>query len=132
MNTPFPLIRRHIYEEIETANTWQFFLYNNRSRVLLQYSCHKSCYTQGKANFWQKVADLYSVLAQEKTAKQQLAALTNDRRKESKQSKVAALEADFESVFAAIDAAQYELHTDLAVQSNSDFLEKIERVFITV
>ena len=129
---PFALVNGHKYQEYQTANTWQFYLYNNRSRVLLQYSCHKSCYTKGKARFWAKVADLYNTIQAEKTAKARVAQITQDRRKESKAMKVAALEADLEALFSNIEQEQQEIHDYIRVQSNTDFLGKIKRVSMSL
>lgn len=127
MKTPFPLISQHKYQEYETAETWQFFLCNNRGRVLIPYSCHKSCYTQGKANFWQKVSVLYDTIRQEKAAKAEVVRLTQDRRREARRLQVQRLEADLESLFTEVDAEQQALHDYIHAQGNTDFLGKIER-----
>lgn len=132
MNTPFPLIRRHHYEEIETLNTWQFFLYNCKGRKLLQHSVPKHLRQQGTTTFWVKVFDLYTVLKQEDEAKAKITALTQDRRKEAKAVRVAALEADLQALFENIEEEQQALHDYITLQSNSDFLGKIERVSLAV
>ena len=132
MNTLFPLIRRHVYEEIETQNTWQFFLYNCKGRKLLQHSVPKRLKTEGYYTFWQKVADLYTVLKAEDAAKAKVAVLTQDRRKESKAIHVAALEADLQALFSEIEQEQQELHDYIGTLGNSDFLGKIERVSLAV
>lgn len=132
MNTPFPLIRRHIYEEKETKNTWQFTLYNCKGRRLLWYSVPKHLKTNGVSTFWQKVADLYIVFRAEDDAKAKVAVLTQDRRKEAKAIRVAALEADLQALFSEIEQEQQELHDYIGTLGNSDFLGKIERVSLAV
>ena len=132
MNTPFPLIRRHIYEEIETKNTWQFFLYNCKGRKLLQHSVPKHLRQQGRETFWAKVSDLYAVLKVEDNAKAKVAALTQDRRKEARAVRVATLEADLQALFSEIEQEQQELHDYIGTLGNSDFLGKIERVVLAV
>lgn len=132
MNTPFPLIRRHIYEEKETKNTWQFTLYNCKGRRLLWYSVPKHLKTNGASTFWQKVADLYIVFRAEDDAKAKVAQLTQDRRKEARATRITALEADLEALFEQVDSEQQALHDYITLQSNSDFLGKIERVVLAV
>jgi hypothetical protein len=129
-STPQNLINGHKYQEYVTPETWQFFLYNNRGRVLLQYSCHKNCYTEGKANFWAKVVVLYNTIKQEKAAKAKVAQLTQDRRREARRVNIQRLEADLESLFEEVDAEQQALHDYVHIQSNTDFLTKIDRFIL--
>ena len=132
MNTLLPLIRRHVYEEIETQNTWQFFLYNCKGRKLLQHSVPKHLKAEGYYTFWQKVADLYTVLKAEDAAKAKVAQITQDRRKESKAIHVAALEDDLQALFENIEEEQQALHDYITLQGDTDFLGKIERVSLVV
>lgn len=125
---PFPAVNNHTYNEYETENTWQFHLYNMRGRLLVSHSCAKSCYEAGRKHFWDKVAVLYSQIEAAKTAKRQVAAMTHDRRKESKSVMIDSLEA----LLAESSAVLEDLDLYLATQSQIDFLDKIEPVSMPV
>lgn len=128
-----PLVNGHKYEEIETPNTWCFYLYNNRGRVLLQYSVPKHLLEQGRFTFWStKVADLYDKIRQEKLARQLVAEATNDHRRKSRAVRVGALEANLNALFSVVEQEQQRLHTDLVTQANTDFLPKIKRVVLPI
>ena len=61
-----------------------------------------------------------------------MAQLTQDRRKEARATRITALEADLEALFEQVDSEQQALHDFITLQSNSDFLGKIERVSLAV
>jgi hypothetical protein len=132
LTPPFPLINHNRCSVEETPNTWQFFLYNMRGRVLVSHSCAKTCYEAGEKHFWDRVAVLYVTIQHEKAASTKIAALTNDYRRKSKAAKIQKLETDFLLLLEEIDNTQHELREYLASQSQSDFLQKIEPVIMPV
>lgn len=123
----------HLLTETKSANVVEFALTVKRSgRVLLWYTVPHNLVAQGRATFHKRVCKFYADLAVAKAAQQAAAIERHNQSERTKQRRLAALERDLEAVLAEIEKQQQVVYTNIAAESQTDFLGKIKRVTLPV
>ena len=123
----------HLLTETKSANVVEFALTVKRSgRELLWYTVPHNLVDQGRATFYKRVCKFYADLAVAKAAQQAAAIERHNQSERTKQRRLAALERNLEAVLAEIEKQQQAVYTNIAAESQTDFLGKIKRVTLPV
>jgi hypothetical protein len=123
----------HSLRETKSANVIEFALVVKRSnRVLLWYTVPHNLVNQGRATFHKRVLDYYADLAVAKAVQQATAITRHNQSTRVKAKRLAQLESNLNAVLEEIDSQQQEVYTNIAAESQTDFLGKIKRVSLPV
>jgi len=123
----------HNLVETKTANVVEFALTTKRSnKVLLWYTVPHNLVVQGRATFHNRVLQYYQAVAKQKAAQQAAAIERHNQSTRTKQQRLARLESNLNAALAEIESQQEEVYEDIALQSQTDFLGKIERFSLAV